>query len=187
MPCSANRHNIVFIGGIHGAGKTQLSKQLSEELKIPHYIASDIIKKHLINPYSNDKKVFNLDLNQDALLVGINQEIPKDKLVLLDGHFVLFNVSGNIEKISFDVFRSINPICIVIVKENVSIIKDRIKNRDAIDYSYNQLEQMQSLEIHLAEDVAQELGCKYYVIESSYDSQSDIDSLIQVLSSLEIR
>jgi hypothetical protein len=74
-------NNLIFVGGIHGVGKTTLCKKLTEELHFNHYSASQLIKMLKSENGDGDNKnkgVKNIDGNQDLLITAINQYLDKN-------------------------------------------------------------------------------------------------------------
>lgn len=103
------KRKLIFIGGIHGVGKSTLCKKLISELKIPHYSASELITRAQKGLYTKNKTVKNVTKNQDVLLVALN-EFVDEPCILLDGHFALFDAKQKVQQIPVETFASIEPI-----------------------------------------------------------------------------
>lgn len=71
--------NIIFVGGIHGVGKSTVCKQVGEKLGIEYLSASDVLKWRDIKADYKDKNVEDIGYTQDKLIVGLNQIIKIDK------------------------------------------------------------------------------------------------------------
>lgn len=85
-------NKIIFIGGIHGVGKTSLCEELSNQIGTHYFSASKLIKRLKKDHCDNENKaVKDIDGNQELLLTAINQYINKNIIVLLDGHFCLLS------------------------------------------------------------------------------------------------
>src|SRR5262249_1164106 len=100
--------NVIFVGGIHGVGKTTYCEKLSSDLNLKHYSASDLIKE-VKRTNSVHKNVKNIPQNQDILLDAIDKCFYENKWYILDGHFCLLNEQGSISPIPFATFQSIGP------------------------------------------------------------------------------
>jgi adenylate kinase len=136
--------NIIFLAGIHGVGKSTITDKLKSDINIKTFSASQLIKegKGKINV---DKRVEDLQDNQEILL---NQLRVKSSigLFILDGHFSLINENGNIEKISLDVFKQVNPREIILLEADAELIADRLYVRDNIKHDIHVLQNMLDLE-----------------------------------------
>lgn len=155
---------IIFIGGIHGVGKGSVCNILSEQFKLEHFSASQLLKWSELSPDTN-KKVQNIDYTQVRLLRGINQHIPEDKLSILDGHLCLLNKFGVPEKVDEKIIIKINPLLIGIVTENVELIKERLDKRDSVRYDIEMLKEMQTLELSQAIKIANQLNIDFLKID----------------------
>ena len=163
-------NNIIFVGGIHGVGKTTLCKKLSDYLHIKHYSASQLIKM-LKNEDSDNrnKGVKNISNNQDLLITAINQYIKKGAATILDGHFCLLNTKHVVMRIPKETFSSISPIAIIILHDTVSNIESKISQRDTISYDVNLLSLFQDDEIRYSTEIANYLEIPYLLFDVSDD------------------
>lgn len=159
-------NKIIFIGGIHGVGKGTLCKKLSTENKIPHFSSSDLLKWNEISAKEN-KVVKDFNHTQNRLLNGIENQIEKNKLTLLDGHFCLINQNGTPEKIDEEVFRLIQPIAICIKIQDVDTIHERLEIRDGNKYKIETLNAMQELELSQALKVSQLLSIPLFQVNQN--------------------
>jgi adenylate kinase len=112
---------IVFVGGIHGSGKTTLSQALAVLVPAAHLTAGGLIREaaepgHVVTVGPQDKAVPNVDANQAVLLRGLAAYQARNaddlRVLLLDGHFTLMNASGEIEEVPLEVFKTIAPIAL---------------------------------------------------------------------------
>ncbi len=100
----------MFVGGVHGSGKTTLSRFLAEALSAGHVTAGELIRKaaapsHVVTTGAQDKAVPDVDRNQAVLLRGLSAYLAADdRPLLLDGHFTLIDPSGGIVEIPAEVF-----------------------------------------------------------------------------------
>lgn len=168
--------NIVFIGGIHGVGKSTICRQICDELKLEYLSASELIKWGDINEDVQNKKVKNIPVTQDRLIIGLTNSIQKDKHYLLDGHYCLLNSENQIVNIPLDTFKLINPISLNIILGDIVEIKNRLRKRDARPYDEELLNRMQESELNYARYLSKTLG-----ITLNIGTQNDFSELLTSL------
>ncbi len=172
---------IVFIGGIHGVGKTSICKHLLGMKDLNHYSASQLIAK-LKNEKltSTEKTVKDISGNQDLLINAIEKYVNNDNLTLLDGHFCLLNRNYEVTRIPIEIFYSINPTGIVVVVDSAENIIQKIKNRDGVSYDLELISYFQDEEIKYARYVSDELNVPFI----EYKATEKINKLNQFLGDL---
>lgn len=142
---------IVFVGGVHGVDKSTFANAIKNKCaNIECLSCSKIIKGN--NPAH--KKV---DDSQNILLANLPYFIDQDKDYILDGHFCLLTEQGVIERVPIDVFESMSPSMIVVLKEEPNIICQRLNEREAHNYSLEFITEFQKEEIKYASEVADTL------------------------------
>jgi len=151
-------NNIIFIGGIHGVGKSTVCDQMCLNKTIDYLSASSLIKWAEINTDPKNKNVTNIEDTQQRLLRGLNETVQMNRNYLLDGHFCLFNKDSEVSKIPISLFRNIRPALLCLVMGNVAEVKKNIELRDNREYDLNLLTQMQEEEIRQAGFIALDLG-----------------------------
>lgn len=144
--------NLVFIGGIHGVGKSTICKKICVETNLIHITASDVLKWDELSKPDN-KKAINIKDTQERLIGGLNRIID-NRTYLLDGHFCLFNAKGEVERIPKETFEKINPMLVAIVIDDVEQIQERINKKDNRLYDIETLEKMQITEIEYSKYIA---------------------------------
>ncbi|MCF0134303.1 MAG: AAA family ATPase [Blautia sp.] len=154
---------MIFVSGIHGVGKSYFCDKVKEQLGIISYSASDLITEKKKSGFSKDKLIPDIEDNQVYLKSAIEELKASSKNFILDGHFCLYDASGNITRISLSTFTDLSPDAIVLLTENPQIICDRRKSRDNIIEDPNKIERFQEEEILYAQEVAQLLQCKLFV------------------------
>lgn len=169
---------VIFLSGIHGVGKGFISKQIEKEINIPIYEASKLIRLNggLID---KDKKVNNVNSNQDLLINSINNLVEHD-IFILDGHTCLINNENCVESIDIDIFRRINVIGIVLVYDDINIISERLYKRDNIGFDKLLLDNLQKSEILNTEKLSEELRVPLL----SFKNGDDIKRLINFIKNL---
>lgn len=155
--------NATFVGGVHGVGKTHLSKIIADAAGLPYYSSSTLI-------YGNSKKVniktvraSNLSSNQDALIKSLTQTNWFASGGYLDGHFTIKTESG-FSEIPLSTFQSLNLTNIILIVSPVDTVKERLKQRDGIEYNWQLLDEMQRKEEVRAKALANELNLPLSII-----------------------
>lgn len=155
-----NRETI-FISGIHGVGKSTICDKLSNKYGIARYTCSDLIRK--INDKllrENDKRVHNINKTQEALILGVEEFVKEDKIIL-DGHFCLLDDSGKVERIPEFVFEKLELSMIIVLYRDAKDIEKSLLSRDQIKYNYNLLNNFQEEEIKYAKEIASKLNIPF--------------------------
>ena len=174
--------NIIFIGGIHGVGKTTLCKKVTDELHIKHHSASQLIKMLKNEDSDNrDKAVKNINSNQDLLVSAIDQYLDKSAPAILDGHFCLLNTKHEIKRIPKETFSAISPIAIITLHDDVTNIANKITHRDGINYNVDLLSSFQDEEICYSADVANYLEIPHLLFDVSKNITGLINFIIKVI------
>ena len=169
-------NNIAFIGGIHGVGKSTICRHICDEVKLEYLSASELIKWKDINEDVQNKKVKNIPATQDRLIVGLTNNIEKNKSYILDGHYCLLNSKNEIVNIPIDTFKLINPISLNIILGDIVEIKNRLEKRDNRPYNKELLSQMQESELNYARHLSKNLG-----VTLNLGTQNDFSELLTSL------
>lgn len=169
--------NIAFIGGIHGVGKSTICRKICDEVTLEYLSASDLIKWKDINEDIQNKKVWDISLTQDRLVVGLENRIQKKKYYLLDGHYCLINSENKIVNIPLDTFKLINPFSLSIIIGDIIEIKNRLEKRDNFQYDQELLTEMQESELDYAKYLSKALGIVLSI--GNQDDYSDILSSLR--------
>lgn len=157
---------IIFIGGIHGVGKSTMCNELSKKCNMAEYSCGTLIRK--VNDKllrKEDKRVHNINMTQNALIQGV-KEFVQESNIILDGHFCLLNDSKSVERIPEYVFEELKPAIIIVLVRDAIEIEKSLLARDNIDYTYDILNAFQQKEILYAKELATKLNipfCKYDV------------------------
>lgn len=128
---------IFFVAGVHGAGKSFLCSAFALKSGILHKSASQLIRDNSAVELSVDKKTKNVKSNQEILVKAVEKIHANNESLLLDGHFVLVNDSGNIVNIDIDVFSKLNLDGIILIEVPSHVIEERIAKRDGGCVGYN--------------------------------------------------
>jgi len=157
--------NIIFIGGIHGVGKSTICQKICCELNMEYLSASELINWKDLNEDIKNKKVKDIPFTQNRLINGLLNTIQKGRYYLLDGHFCLLNEKAEVEKISIDVFMQINPKALGLILGDIREVKTRLDFRDNRIYEYGLLEQLQNSELDYAKELSVALNVPLYIEE----------------------
>jgi adenylate kinase len=152
---------IIFVSGVHGVGKGYLCSQINNEINLPTFSASALIKSIKNKEIDFNKKVVDLDDNQDHLIKAISCLNVDSKHIILDGHFCLFDGEKVIE-ISADIFESLPIEAIITMTDLPEKIHNRLQSRDGKSLPISVIEQLQDEEIVHSKFIAQHLNVPYY-------------------------
>jgi adenylate kinase len=147
-------NNIVFVGGIHGVGKSTICKKICSDLGINYLSASEVLKWKQIKPDHQDKKVSDIPYTQDRLIMGLADIVKSDEFYLLDGHFCLLDQNGAVYNVPEETFQAINPLSLNVILGDAEEIKMRLEERDYLPYSISLLQEMQDNEVKYSKSLS---------------------------------
>ncbi|WP_433811387.1 ATP-binding protein [Flavobacterium johnsoniae] len=166
--------NIIFVGGIHGVGKSTICQEICNDLELGYLSASDLINWQKLNSDFQNKTVHNIIQTQDRLILALENNIKKDLYYVLDGHYCLLNKENTIVNIPLQTFKLINPCSLNVILGNSIEIKDRLEKRDGRIYSLDLLEKLQENELNYAKYLSKNLG-----VSLNIGTQNDYSELIR--------
>ena len=175
-------NNIAFIGGIHGVGKSTISRKICSELGIEYLSASELLKWKIINKDQKNKNVKNISDTQNRLINGLRDTVEEDKFYLLDGHYCLLDKFNTIINIPSDVFKQFNPSSLNLILGNISEIKNRLETRDNKIYEYELLQHLQNSELIYARSLSEILN-----IPLNIGMNNDYSNILASLSKMKIK
>ena len=149
---------IIFIGGIHGVGKSTLCKKITNLMGIQSYSASSLIKSVSDLNFPSDKKIKGINKNQDLLIDAVDKYIDPNRYCLLDGHFCLLNQNGKITDIPIATFTDLSPAAILVLTNDPKIIYSQIKDRDGNEMNIENITTFQDRELEHSKLVSQTLN-----------------------------
>lgn len=159
---------VIFVGGVHGVGKGTHCQLISQRTGIPWFTASSIIKTEKQSAIAVDTKaVADPNGNQSLLLRGVRRVTTANSTILLDGHFTILNSHNSIVLIDVEVFDQLQLQGIVVLKDNPSIICNRLRSRDGCEWAVADISSHQETEITHAQMVATKLAIPIMMVESS--------------------
>ncbi|GAA4444832.1 hypothetical protein GCM10023188_47310 [Pontibacter saemangeumensis] len=174
-------NNIMFVGGIHGVGKSTVCNKICEELGFKYLSASEVLKWKDINEDEKNKKVQDIPYTQDRLIRGLAMIVEPEYKYVLDGHLCLFNAQGDATRVPIQTFEQINPVAIIVITGNEELIKSRLERRDRKQYDLTSLQRMQELEEEYGKEVANVLGIEY--LEASNINTDSVVNKLKTISS----
>jgi hypothetical protein len=169
---------MIFVGGIHGVGKTYFCEKIKKSLGFDYYTASQLIERQRGVRFDVDKKVVNINSNQVLLIEALNKLCESGKEFILDGHFCLVNNDGNISRVSFQTFKDIKPSRIILLTEDPQVIMQRRVERDGIKLNIKEIEIFQHEECSYAVEVAKKLGCPIIISSGVRELESIIKTML---------
>lgn len=120
---------IVLVAGIHGVGKTYYCQHYAAQYDIVYRSSGKIIKDFLSKKNSDltilDKVVSSVERNQRIILAEIRKIKEKwpNQNFLLDGHFTLLSVRGDIEDIPIFFYKNIGINAVVLLERDTRELK----------------------------------------------------------------
>lgn len=168
---------VIFLGGVHGVGKSSLCQREFSPMGYTCATASSIIRA-AGGTVVNEKTVKNVSGNQDALIRSLPSVLKKYARFVLDGHFTLVNAECHIEPIPLEVFRRINPNILILLTGEPSEIALRLKSRDKRKWSELFVAEFQNAEIEHAKKIAKALNIPLHIVRND-ENPSIILSLIK--------
>lgn len=154
---------MIFISGIHGVGKSYFCNLVREQLHINAYQSSKLIPERKEEQFNKNKKVSDIDNNQNYLIQAIEELNMLGKPYLLDGHFCLQDEDGQIKRIAKQTYIDMQPQAMILLTEIPEIIVHRRKERDGLDVDIAATKQFQEEEKRYSQEVALELGIPLYI------------------------
>ena len=158
--------SLVFVGGIHGVGKTSICQKAFSSLGYLCVTASSLIYEYGLST-DNNKRVNDITGNQSALIEQLSLKKKGHCRLLLDGHFSLMNHLSQVEPIELWVFREINPSHLILIKGDPKEIAIRLDDRDGENWSWKDLGLFQEVEESHANYVSEQLGIPLQVFDNS--------------------
>lgn len=159
----------IFVGGVHGSGKTELCKKIQEKIECVYLSASQLLRWS-----KKEKNVENVQENQKILKELLKKEMQDDKLYLIDGHFALWNNEYKCEKVPLTFFEGLNIKCILLVVENENVIEKRLFVRNEINVLSENIVSISMVEKEYSQFVAEKLGVYFYQVNSSNENQVNV-------------
>lgn len=169
---------MIFVGGIHGVGKTYFCEKIKKSLGFDYYTASQLIERQRGVQFDVDKKVADINSNQVLLIEALNKLRESGKEFVLDGHFCLVNNDGDISRVPFETFQEVKPNKIILLTENPQVIMQRRAERDGIELDIKEIAAFQHEEYSYAVEVARKIGCPIIISSGVNELESIIEAML---------
>jgi len=163
---SAVPSSMLFIGGIHGVGKSSMCQKAFGPLGYQCETASSLIAAHG-RKIDKEKRVSDISDNQVALLEQLHAAREQYCRLLLDGHFTLIDSHGQIEPIDPTVFEAIKPRQLILIKGDTDGISRRLAARDNIKWDRSFLTKFQNAEEEHARYVSEKIQVPLQIFENT--------------------
>lgn len=175
---------IIFVGGVHGVGKSTFCQNVSQRTGFQWFTASALIKAENLSAVTEGSRLVpNPSENQQLLIRAIRKQIgTSDNRALLDGHFTLLKPDNEIEFIDLSVFEQLRLDTILVLKDRPELICERLLRRDNQAWSVPLVSAHQDSEIQWASAVASALRVPILTI-----NVHDSDSLSKAIGVFQIK
>lgn len=158
----------IFIGGIHGAGKTHLSERLSQELGIKHYSAGQLLSDRLPKRKGTAlRHAETLESDQLFVIQRLRELANPLEYVVLDGHFALATEGAGVVPIPKEYFELLEPVALLLLDTPVNEVRRRLTVRDGHAPLVSLIQELRSQELATAYRVSQELSVPLCVLSGS--------------------
>lgn len=154
--------SIVFLGGVHGVGKTTMCEKFFSSSGYYCVTASSLIREYETKS-DDSKKVGDIADNQVKLIRQLNIKKKSHNHILLDGHYCVIDNSKRICQIELDVFQKINPSCLFLLKGSPIKIASRLSSRDSMEWTEEFIEEFQKYEESHAKKVSLKLSIPLHI------------------------
>ncbi len=166
---------MVFIGGVHGVGKSFFCNKLLEITGISTFSASKLIEERKNITFKSDKLIVDIDDNQNYLLDAVDSLKDQKVDFVLDGHFCLLDGDGNVTRIPEQTFSDLKPDAIVLLTEKPEIIAERRNTRDGIKDDIELIRRFQNEEVSYAREVSEKMSIPIYISGGAENIERAID------------
>lgn len=163
---------VIFVGGVHGVGKTTLCRSIPSSMEVIHKSASQLIRESKESAIArNTKAVADIPGNQELLIYAVRRISQSGQTLLLDGHFALLNSTGKVQPLPTEVFAELGIDGIVLVHDKPSNIVAKLRQRDGGEgLGRDEITSLQATETSRAGSVADELGLPLFRVNAQDES-----------------
>ncbi len=169
----------LFIGGVHGVGKSTACAKVANDLSCLHVRASDLIRQERSNAIAkNGKLVEDVNGNQELLLKAFDrlQSSSMAQCILLDGHYALRDSSTNIQLLPITLFQGLSLSGLVCLENDPAVIVKRIEARDRSSISIEEVSELQKAELEHAQTISKALSLPLSILR-----ENELKNLLQLM------
>ena len=169
--------HIMFVGGVHGVGKTAFSRTVAQALHARHLVASSLIRDAGQPIVPGRKQVVTVSENQDVLVHALQTYQSFTNPILLDGHFCLLTSDAHIQDVPFTTFQHIAPKAALVIVDAPAAIAERLAQRDGTAPPTDVIAEFQNREREHADRVCHRLGIPLLIHNFSHHVRVAVDFL----------
>lgn len=153
---------VVFVGGVHGVGKSSMCEAFVNKFGFTHKSASQLIGEAKSEAIAkNGKAVKDIAGNQQLLIQAVSEIRASGRNLLLDGHFAILNAEHQPTPLPTNVFFDLAIDSIIAVYDIPNSIASRLANRDTESMGQDEIDLLQTLELDRAKQVSKELNLPF--------------------------
>lgn len=158
------KNKLIFLGGVHGTGKTTYSNEILSAYGYNCVSASELIRQYK-GEVNINKTVSKIEDNQMILLSAIKKYQKENYKVVIDGHFCIINAKGLPENISIEVFKEMKPELLLLAEIPSEQLQKNLNKREEMRISVS-LNDFVLQEHKQADLVSKEIGIPMKVINT---------------------
>ena len=163
-------HRLIFIGGVHGSGKTTIGNKAALRSGADFKSCSQLIRAERQTQTVSTPGIADVEMNQRALVAGLKRLRCSPGTVMLDGHFSLKTQNNGIQPIPLSVFDAMLPDELFLVETSSSSISIRLASRDGVVIPETAIIEHQEQERRFAGLVSKHLGRPLIVLNGDDDN-----------------
>jgi len=168
---------VVFVGGVHGVGKTTMCEAFVNQYGFIHKSASQLIREEKVEAIANNSKaVQNIDSNQQLLIKAVSRLRKAGGNLLLDGHFAILNSGLEPTALPTEIFGDLAINTIVAIYDEPALIATRIAGRYEKAMNQDEICKFQNLEFKRAKQVSVELDLPFLQLKAL--DQNGFDKIV---------
>lgn len=160
------KRHLLFVGGIHGSGKTTLCAATAPSVGAQHLSSGELISRARALDLK-DKSVADVEANQSALVLAVNG--IASRRIILDGHFCLITREGLLARVPVVTFEALEPSGLALVTINPEVASRRLRERDGRSIEATVLRELQDEESAYAEGLSKHLGVPLSVLDTALE------------------
>ncbi|HLO64068.1 MAG TPA: AAA family ATPase [Azonexus sp.] len=149
---------VLFVGGVHGVGKTTLCESYARIHGVLHKSAGQLIKEARgLASADPTKAVSDINENQKLLIDEVKRIRASGRILLLDGHFAVFDAFYRPTPLAIAVFSELGITGVILIVDKPEAIAARLSIRDENRTQVGKIAALQKLELLHGQHIAQSL------------------------------